>query len=152
MLRPKLVLLLTTFRTDIWRTSHQMLECGTRPFFRRVRAQWNWWLQKCLETCRHSLKKERLGRQAINLTPPRRIKAWEAVSPRLEELTVWHGCQAVHWKPLQKTEIFQYSPCLRNTTPFIPPRYRKSRGRSHYTIKLLSSHAFKIWENHIVQR
>ena len=31
------------------------------------------------------------------------------------------------------TEIFQYWPCLRPTTSFIPPRYRKSRWTSHYT-------------------
>ena len=33
---------------------------------------------------------------------------------------------------LQK-EIFQYWLCLRNMTSFILPRYRKSRGASHYT-------------------
>ena len=36
-------------------------------------------------------------------------------------------------KPLHKAEIFQYWPCLRNMTSFIPPRYRKSHGTSHYT-------------------
>ena len=36
-------------------------------------------------------------------------------------------------KPLYEAEIFQYWPCLRNTTSFILPRYRKSRGTSHYT-------------------
>ena len=30
------------------------------------------------------------------------------------------------------TEILQNPSCLRNTTSFIPPRYRKSRGTSHY--------------------
>ena len=34
------------------------------------------------------------------------------------------------------TEIFQYWLCLRNTTSFIPPRYQKSRGTSHYIKKL----------------
>ena len=31
------------------------------------------------------------------------------------------------------TEIIQYLSCLRNTTSFIPPRYRNARGTSHYT-------------------
>ena len=33
---------------------------------------------------------------------------------------------------LHEAEIFQYWPCLRNTSYFNPPRYRKSRGTSHY--------------------
>ena len=38
------------------------------------------------------------------------------------------------------TEIFQYWLCLRNTTSFIPPRYRKSRGTSYYTkVSLIST-------------
>ena len=64
----------------ICRPSYQPDKCGTRPFKRWVRVQDRSRdvpdiSQICLGPCRHSLKKGRLRRQAINLTPPRRVKA-----------------------------------------------------------------------------
>ena len=48
------------------------------------------------------------------------------------------------------TEIFQYSPCLRNATSFIPPSYRKSRGKTflppNFFIMSVRHNIFVFWD------
>ena len=51
-------------------------------------------LQKYLEPRRHSPQERRLRYQAINLTPPRRVKTWGDGTQRLEELIVRHEASA----------------------------------------------------------
>ena len=91
---------------DIGRTFHHTDECDTRPFLggsrRSTVSQTRPTAPKCHGPRRHSLKKGRLRRQVISLSPPRKVKAWEDGPLRLEELTVRHGCQTVRWKPLQE--------------------------------------------------
>ena len=99
---------------------------GSGPYPRRVRR-----LQKYLGPRRHSAKKRGRRRQSINLTPPRRVKAWGDGPLRLKELTVRHGCQTVRWKTsagsrdlsvltvLKKHDIF-YSSELLEVTRYEP--------------------------------
>ena len=65
---------------------------GTRPFFRWVwaqsRSRCTRQSPKYLGPCRHSSKEGRLRRQAINVTPPKRVKAWGDSPLRLEGTSV----------------------------------------------------------------
>ena len=64
---------LTYYIFSICRTSHQSYESVTRAF---QSGSWHTrWLQKCFGTRRHCPQKGRLGCQAINLVPPRRVRA-----------------------------------------------------------------------------
>ena len=61
-------------------TSHELDECGSRPFWDgsgcRAVTQHVRQLQTCLGPRRHSPKKGCLRRQVLSLTPPRRVSAW----------------------------------------------------------------------------
>ena len=78
----------------IFRTPHQTGECGTRPFLRWVQAKGRspdtqTHPEKYIRPHRHSAIKERFRRQAINLAPPRRVRAWGDGLLRLEECQSW---------------------------------------------------------------
>ena len=60
----------------VWHKALLKVGPGSGPKPRRARQ-----LPKCLGPRRHSPKKGRLRRQAINLNPPRRVKAWEEGRP-----------------------------------------------------------------------
>ena len=55
-------------------------------------------------------------------------------------LMLWVLCPKL---VLLLTVIFQYRPCLKNMTSFIPPRYQKSRGMSHYTTEMYTYSNFR---------
>ena len=67
-------------RVGICRSFHRPNECGTRSFLggsgRRAVTRHAWQLHNCLRPRRHSPKKGRFRRQAINLAPPRRGRAY----------------------------------------------------------------------------
>ena len=63
---------------------------NTRPFLMWFRVQQ---LQKCLRPCQHSSKKEH---QAINLSPPRRVRVWGDDLLRLGRVTWMLGFPDTH--------------------------------------------------------
>ena len=71
-----------TNKSDIWRTSHQTDECGTRPFLdgsgRRAVAQ------TCPAVPKMHLALSAFRCHAMNLTPPRRVKTWGGTAPLRE--------------------------------------------------------------------
>ena len=108
---------ISTFVGGICRTSHQTDECGTRPFLggsgAGPKSTCGRRFQKCLGPRRHSPKKGRLRRQAINLTTPRRVKAWGDGPLRLEDVS-----QGTPWptdRPPPQPEHTRPDPCLPNT-------------------------------------
>ena len=79
----------------VWHKTFFKVGLGTEPKPRRTQHS-----QKCLEPCQHSPKKGCLKHQVINLTPPRRVKAWGDGPLRLKvcqvtrharpDLCCWH--------------------------------------------------------------
>ena len=85
----------------VWHKAFFLGRSGRGPWSRCVRR-----LQKCLVSRRHSPKKKRLWRQAINLTPPRRVKTWVTALWNSRKLTVRHECQTVCWKVSAQSRIW----------------------------------------------
>ena len=141
MLRTKLVLLLTEiFQYRYLSYAPPAYEYGTRPFLR-------WVLSQGRSPTRQAVPKmprtpSALRRRAINPTPAKRVKAWGdgPLSPEVMYPVVEHtrtDCAARIHSRSRAPHHRTVPTCLRSTTSFIPPRYRKSRGTSYYTTHIM---------------